>query len=272
MVKKKSIVKKIKKKWFPIIAPKIIGERIIGESLLADSNSMKGRYITQNLMNLLGEPRKQGINLQFKIKAVNEGQGITTTTKYEMTTSAVKRIVRRGRTKIDDSFILKIQDCKVRIKTLIISNSKVPKSVASNLRLSARKILKENLAKNGFEKIVEELLKFTIQKDLRAKLAKIVPLRNFEIRSFKLLEKEEKEVEETKKLKVEKTTIEKIEEEKKTKNEAKEDGKVKVAKEEEEETKKEVKKTDKKSVEKKEVKKETSETEKPTEKQVNKAK
>ncbi|MBC8495252.1 hypothetical protein H8D36_03805 [archaeon] len=197
MAKKQTSTKKIKKKkWYPVIGPKIFGSRVLGESLLADPSVMKGRYMTMNLSNVIGDPRKQNTNVQFKIKDVREGQGITEITKYELIPSFMKRLVRRGRNKIDDSFIVKSADGKrLRVKIIVITNSYAFKSIETKLRLNIRKILKETLNKNTFEKTIEDLLRISLQKDMKSKLAKIFPVRVFEIRVLKI-EKRKRDFEE----------------------------------------------------------------------------
>jgi len=188
MAKKQSSSKRIKKKkWFPVIAPKIFGSKVLGESLLIDSSAMKGRFMKMNLMNVTGDPKRNSVNIQFKIKEVREGQGITEIVKYERIHSFLKRIVRRGRNKIEDSFIVKTSDNKrARIKTIVITNSYSPKSVGTNIRLTARKIIKEHISKNSFERNIEEIMKGMVMKETKSKLSKIAPVRTFDIRVFKL--------------------------------------------------------------------------------------
>ncbi len=191
MIKKQSTAKKLKKKkWFPILAPKWLGGGVMGETLLAESESMKDRCITMNLMNITGDPKKQTINLQFKIKDVREGQGVTEMIKYELVPAAVKRLVRRGRSKIDDSFAIKTKYGVIRAKTLTITNTKVYKSIETKIRLITRQTLKEIISKNTFEKNIEELLKGTIQKEVKTRITKVTPTRVFNIRILKLENKE----------------------------------------------------------------------------------
>mgnify|MGYP005838972503 CR=1 FL=1 len=272
--KKKAPARKIKKKkWFPIKAPNIFGEKTLGESILTDPNDMKGRHMTLNLMNITGSPKNQNANIQFKIKDVKDGQGITKVVKYELISSFIKRVVRRGRTKIDDSFIAKTSDYRVRIKPIIITNTKVPKSVASKLRLQVRKILKDKLKKVNFEKAVDEVLKGNFEKDVKNTIADVTPIRNFHIRILKVehkkgekeevkeeIEEPEEKVEETKEEKEdepEKKTEKKDEKKKEPKEEKKKEDKSE-SKNEKKKDKKEPKKEEKKSDDSKDKKKSNS--------------
>jgi len=223
MAKTQTASKKIKKKkWFPVVAPKILGGKIIGESLLTDSSLMKNRLLTVNLMNLTGDPKKQNTNVQLHIKNVKDGQGHTEIVKIERLNSFIKRMVRRGRKKIDDSFLGTSGDNKrTRIKTLVITNNYVVHSVATKLRMELRKQIKDILKKSTFEKMVDEILKGAILKELKGKVSKITPVRVVDIRSLKIevskddLEEPELEAEksvETDEKAVESKVDEKIEE------------------------------------------------------------
>ncbi|MBU1201515.1 MAG: hypothetical protein KJ583_00820 [Nanoarchaeota archaeon] len=257
MVKKQTATKKVKKKkWYPILAPKILNEKVLGESLLTESSSMKGRYITMNLMNITGDPKKQIINLQFRIKDVKEGQGITEIVKYELLPSAVKRLVRRGKSKIDDSFPVNTKDGLVRVKTLTITNSMVYKSIATNLRATTKTALKEILSKNTFENSIDELLKGTILKDVKTKISKITPIRAFNIRILKIENKGREEKGEVAIKEAVSEEIKETTEETEEKVEKKEKPKKATKKEEPEKKKSEAEETTKE--EKKEVKKKTT--------------
>ncbi|MBC8501099.1 MAG: hypothetical protein ISS25_02965 [Nanoarchaeota archaeon] len=193
MAKKQVGTKKIKKKkWYPVIAPKFFGGKVLGETLLADSSAMKGRHLTMNLINIIGDPKKQNINIQFLIRDVKDGQGITEIVKYERIPSFTKRVVRRGRNKIDDSFIVRSGDGKrTRVKTLVITNSYIAKSVGTKLRKNIRRLLKEAVEKNTFEKTIDDMLKGDLLKEVRKKISKISPVRIFDIKVFKIEEKRE---------------------------------------------------------------------------------
>lgn len=283
MEKKKVATRKIKKKkWFPIIAPKIFNERVLGETYLEDSRSMKGRYLTLNLMNVLQDPKKQSTNVQFLIHSVKEGRGMTKLVKYELISGYLKRLIRRGRTKVEDSFRARTKGGQaVRVKPLIITTTKVPNSVATKLRLIVREELKKAISNEHFEGLVEEFLRGAFQRGIKGKLSKITPVRNFEIRIFKLeveelgekkdIEVESEEKVETKEVKVEETPKEEVVEEEAKKEDAEEEKKETEAKESKKEVEEEVsdkevleKDVEEKTESKKQVE-EISETQKPKE-------
>lgn len=243
MAKQVAKTKVKKKKWFPVIAPKMFRENVIGEIHLYESEAMLNRGLTVNMMNLTGNPRNQQINVLLRISSVREGKGHTEILGYEMMPSGVKRIVRRGRTKVDDSVIIATSDKKkVKIKPLIITNTSANKSVANSIRIDVRNHLAHFVAKLTYDNLVEEIMSFKLQKYLGNAASKIAPIRSSEIRAFRLVEREGVRVlkpgeikEVIKEPKKEKPAEEQKEEkkaEKENKEEVKENKKEKVKKEE----------------------------------------
>jgi ribosomal protein S3AE len=192
MAKQQTAAEKVrKKKWFPVLAPQLFKEQVMGEIYLYESKAMINRKITVNMMGLTGNPRSQHINILFRIYDVKEGKGLTETLGFEMMPSSVKRIVRRGKTKIDDSLIVvTLDNKKVRIKPLLITNNLVKNPAAASIRTSLRDEIARLVGKLTYEKLVEEILGYKLQKHLGGLAAKITPIRESEIRAFELVERE----------------------------------------------------------------------------------
>jgi ribosomal protein S3AE len=237
---------KRKKRWFQLVAPKSMQEAILGEIPLYEASELKNKRITLNLSTIFNEMKKQNINVLFEVRNVVEGRGFAELIGCELTLSYIKRIIRRGKDKVADSFIVFTSDKKrVRVKPLIITNSKTPKSVRRALRAAIRKLLKEEFSKSNFDKILLDIIHFKLQRALGDKISKISPVRNIEVRSCKIEEKVSYEAEKKPEVKVEPKKEE-------PKTEKKED-KTEEKKEEKKETPK--KKTPKKEKQKKPKKK-----------------
>jgi len=193
MVKQQTAAEKVrKKKWFPVLAPKFFHERVIGEIPLYESSSMLKRSLTVNMMNLTGDPKSQHINVMVRINDVKEGKGLTEILGYTMMPSSVKRFIRRDKTKIEDSLVVVTSDKKnVRIKPLVLTNSMVNASVATSIRNKVRNNLARFVARITYDKLIEEIVTYKLQKYLGGLANQITPLRNFEIRAFKLVERED---------------------------------------------------------------------------------
>jgi len=185
MAKQVLAQKKKKKKWYPIYAPKIFNNQLIGESLVASPEDLKGKYINANLSTITNDMKKQKINIKLKVTSVKDGKGHADVIGLQLIQTFVKRLIRRGRTKIDDSFTAKTKEgIKVRIKPLIITNTNCVRSTASQIRMEARKQLKETISKQPFITSVEDIINGKIQRSLKEQLSKIFPLRSVDIRVF----------------------------------------------------------------------------------------
>jgi len=57
--------RKGKKKWVKIVAPQEFNNKELGESYVYDEKSLIGKKLQVNLMNVIGNPRKQNANLIF---------------------------------------------------------------------------------------------------------------------------------------------------------------------------------------------------------------
>lgn len=180
-----------KKKWFPVLAPALFKEQVIGEIYLYDAKDMLNRKITANMMTLTNNPRNQHINIHFRINEVKDNKGLTEMLGWTMMPTSVKRLVRRGKTKIDDSIVVLTADKKkVRIKPLIITNSLIKKPVATLIRNMTRNELFRLVGKLTYSKLIEEITSFKLQKHLGDRAAQITPIRESEIRAFELVERE----------------------------------------------------------------------------------
>ena len=94
--KKKGQVKTKKKRWLPVVAPKIFNNSVLGETHISETGQAETKKITLNLMTVMNDMRKQGYVVRFKVVKVTEGKALTALTAFSMTPSAVKRRVERG--------------------------------------------------------------------------------------------------------------------------------------------------------------------------------
>ncbi|RME31563.1 hypothetical protein D6789_02315 [Candidatus Woesearchaeota archaeon] len=187
-VVKKAGKAKIKKKWVPILAPKSFNNQTLGETHVASPEAAIGKTINANLMHLTGDMRKQGIEIRFDVVKVQDGKALTAVTGYELLPANLKRIVRRGRTKIADSFITRTATKRrVRIKPLIITTSHTSARTCTAIRHAVRAKLKELAGGMSFEKLVQELIGFKIQRAIKDAATPIHPIKTAEIRVCTLL-------------------------------------------------------------------------------------
>lgn len=188
MAKPTQTTKKRKKLWYQIVAPKIMNNEFLGETNVYDKDQIPGKTLRLNLSTVTNNMKKQSMNVSFQVLTVVDNKAITTITGTALTNAFLKRLVRRGRDKVDDSFTVKTKDQKVvRIKPFITTMNRTSKAVNSKIRLAARKILAVQLKNKGYEEFFNDIINLRLQKEIKESLSKIYPIKSFDIRKSQLL-------------------------------------------------------------------------------------
>lgn len=196
MVQAKAITKIKKKHWYPLIAPSIFRNAVLGETTVYDENAMMGKTVTQNLMSLTGDIKKQNTNIEFIVTKVDNGKAFTDIIGYYLIPASIKRLTRRRSEKIELSFTCETSDGKhIRIKPLIFAISNTKSSVRHHIRRSVTDFLVRTIKKMTYNDLIKDLIDFKIQKTLRDSIKKIYPVRICQIKSI-YIEKEKKHEEE----------------------------------------------------------------------------
>jgi len=194
MAKERKTLKtsKVKKKWYQILASKEFNEVLIGETPSFDPRLLIDKVITVNLMSLTRDMKKQNVIMRFKVVGLKENKAITEPIGYQIVPSFIKRIIRRGRNNLHDSFVCKTSDEKnVRLKPLMITVNKTKGVVINSLMNALRANLTEYVRKITYKELVNQLVSHKLQSNLRIPLKKIYPLRSCEIKEM-ILETEKK--------------------------------------------------------------------------------
>lgn len=182
-------VKVKKKHWVAIHAPKSFNSTFLGETVVDDAQKVVGKSITTSLMMLTDDPRKQAYNIRFDVTAVHEGKATTQAIGVEMTPSAIKRLIRRHRDKISDSFILRIAGGRlIRVKPILITRTKASRSAQTGMRLLARQHLREQWQRMRFDDIIIDIIDMKTQRMLRDLCSKIHPIRSADIKEIVILQ------------------------------------------------------------------------------------
>ena len=177
-------VSKLKKKqWYNIVAPQQFENAVIGETLVTDPSLMIGKTLSHNLMNLSGDPKRQNINIHFKVVEIENNQGKTKIIGYEIIPSSVKRFVRRNSEKMDLSFACETADnVQLRVKPLVITKADVKGSIAAKIRNNIVQHLIKSIKKMNYNDVINEVINHKIQASMKETFNKIYPLKVCEIR------------------------------------------------------------------------------------------
>ena len=193
MAEPKQALKIVKKKWLPIMASKFFDSELLGESYVVGPEQLLARTVAANLANPTGDIRQQSVTLKFVVNSLNGEAGVADVIGYEMASSAIRRIVRRGSDRLDESLICETSDGrKVRIKPMMITKAMTNSAVHRLLR----KVLVSSLAKlvrnHTFESLINDVITSKLQMAVKGELKKIYPLKAVEITALKLLQGEPK--------------------------------------------------------------------------------
>ena len=179
----KSTVLVKKKVWFPIIAPAIFNNQPVGEMYLEEPQTSVGRKVKVSLMTLTGDPQRQNVHVTFEITKVDNNQLMTKLIGYSIVPTAVRKMMRRGRDRIDESFVTKTSDgVAVRIKPVLITRARISSSILTDLRKQLRSHLIRSVSKLSFNDLMHTVIAHKIQRELHEILRKVYPLQSCEIR------------------------------------------------------------------------------------------
>ena len=193
--KKVKATKVKKKKWVAVIAPKSFNSVHIGDTHVAEDEEVLKKSLSLNLGTVLGDMRKQSYHARFDVTSVKENKAQTALVSLTMTPSGVKRLIRRGRTKIEDSFLAKLRTGQiVRIKPVIVTINTCSKPTATAIRHAIRAKLKEVLASSSIEEFIQEIIGNKIQKVLKTVAQGSHPVRSADIRTVQLLPASKKDL------------------------------------------------------------------------------
>jgi len=191
-VEEKKVVSRIKSKkkiWCKIIAPQVFGNREVGESYLASATSAVGRIMSVNLRELTGNMKDQNVYLYLQVTKAEGNQLRTAAVGYELLPAAVRRMIRKGNSRLDDYFTAKTKGGKtVIVKTLVITLNKAQRAVSAAVRKELKKSLIEEINRSSFDSFITNVAFQKVQSALKKKLSKIYPLRDLILRVLRLKE------------------------------------------------------------------------------------
>ncbi|MEA3430627.1 MAG: hypothetical protein U9R08_05120 [Nanoarchaeota archaeon] len=186
--KKKTAALKVKKKrWIPVIAPKIFRNLQVGESHVLEPENLVGRKMKINLMSLTNDIKKQNVLVNLEVTEIKNASAQTKVIGYSMIPAAIKRLVRRNRNKLDDSFICETaNNVNIRVKPLMLTRNKARSASTTQLINANREKVAQYMKKTNFDTFLTEVISTRFQRAMKEQLSKIYPLRIYEMRAFKI--------------------------------------------------------------------------------------
>lgn len=184
----KARVSVAKKRWYTILAPKMLNEFPFAETLAEMPEILVGRTVKTNLSNVLKIGKKQSLEAKFKIVELKGNNCSTELVSLEMLPPHVKRVVKRAKKRVDDSFIVETKDnVKVRIKPMLLVKDKVQNSLLTSLRMNTRLFFEKQAKELTLGELINKILIGDIFRDLKMELKKVYPVTAIELRALEIL-------------------------------------------------------------------------------------
>ncbi len=144
-------------------------------------------------MNLTNDVKRQNITISFQVVDAQDGRGITAVVGYTMIPSSIKRLVRRRSDRVDISFACETADGKVvRIKPLLVTRGNTTTVILRKLNRIASDYVLRQVKRLTYEGLLNDLISYKFQSEMRARLGKIFPLKSCEIRALVISDEAEK--------------------------------------------------------------------------------
>lgn len=185
---KKSIEMRVKKKrWVQIISPSF-NDKVLGETHVTEIKAALGKTMKINLMSLIGDPKKQSVNMYFRItKQKGDTAVLADVEGYQLQQPVLRKLVRRGKTKIHDSFKCKTADkILIVVKPFVLTRAIVNNQVARKIRARIKQKIVNKIATATFEAIIRQVVDSKFQREMKSAVEKIYPLRLVEFATIKI--------------------------------------------------------------------------------------
>ncbi|MBR9699055.1 hypothetical protein GOV09_01195 [Candidatus Woesearchaeota archaeon] len=175
-----------KKKWFKIVAPKLFREKVIGETTSFDPKTIMGKSMKVNMFTLTDNIKKQNTEVNLVVDNVDTDKATTSIVGLKILPTSIKRLVRKGRSRLDVIVKGITKDEKVvTVKLLLITRNVIQGGVSTALRHAARAFTHKKIASSSLAGLTEIIATTNLQKEMKGSLAKIYPMRICEVRVFK---------------------------------------------------------------------------------------
>jgi small subunit ribosomal protein S3Ae len=186
------------KQWYQITAPASFSHKLIAETMADEPAKLMDRRIVTTLYELTGDMKQMHVKLQFKVHEVLDTNAKAVFDGHTMTSDYVRRLTRRGATKISHVFDVQTKDGgRVRVKPFAITDRRCQTTQAQAIRRTMQTQIEaaaKDLTLNGLlAEILVGDLNLRIQKEAR----KVHPVRRVEIAKTEILRAPAVETDET---------------------------------------------------------------------------
>jgi len=173
-----------------VIAPNELSKVELGEICAFSLEDTINKTLKLNLMTITKDPKKQNIRVILKIVECKNNQAFTIFHGYELQPSYIKKLTKKDKMKVEDSFIVKTKDgIKLRVKILLFTRLKTNHSYGTKIRNAIRSYMTKKAEEDMFTNIIGLLLNQSLHREIKNIANKIYPVNVVFIKAF-MIEKQ----------------------------------------------------------------------------------
>ena len=186
------------KQWYKVTAPPAFNNQLLAETLADDAQKLSGRTVEASLQELTGDMKQMHVKLLFQVHEVQDNNARTAFIGHTMTSDYVRRLVRRGNSKIPLVLDLETKDgSRIRVKPFAVTDRRCQTTQAQEIRRVMTRLLTESAQKNNLSGFLQEMLVGDLNDRMFREARKIHPLRRVEVAKSEILAKPTIDVDET---------------------------------------------------------------------------
>lgn len=170
------------KQWYKVTAPAAFNNAVLCETLSDEPEKLQQRTIETTLQELTGDMKQMHVKLTFQVKEVTDLNARTEFVGHQMTSDYVRRLVRRGNSKIPLVLDVQTKDgSRVRVKPFAVTDRRCQTTQGQQIRRIMGEMLTESATKNTLGGFLQDILVGGLNDRIYQACRKIHPLRRIEI-------------------------------------------------------------------------------------------
>ncbi|MEA3137096.1 MAG: small subunit ribosomal protein S3Ae, partial [Thermoplasmata archaeon] len=123
------------KQWYKITAPAAFSNTVLAETLADEPEKLMARTVEATLHELTGDMKQMHVKLFFQVKEVTDLNAKTEFVGHTMTSDYVRRLVRRGNSKIPLVLDLQTKDgSRIRVKPFAVTDRRCQTTQGQQIR------------------------------------------------------------------------------------------------------------------------------------------
>ncbi len=176
------------KEWYRVIAPPMFNKALIAETMADEPGKLNNRIVETTMQELSGDASKAHLKLYFQIDSVKGNEAYTQFIGHSLTSDYIRRLGRKRRTKIDETYNVTTKDGdKLILKIMALAEKKIQSSQETSLRNIIKKTVENTSKTKTLNAIVKDITSGSISASIFSKCKHIYPLKRVEVRASEVI-------------------------------------------------------------------------------------